>query len=61
MLGRTHRFWASDSNDALARQAIQKGWLRFFPPEVMGAHVGPSAGGTPPDGGTASGSARRRR
>lgn len=42
MLGRTHRFWASDSNDALARQTIQKGWLRFFPPEVVGAHVGPS-------------------
>lgn len=34
------RFWASDSNDALERQHIQRGMSYFFPPEVMGAHVG---------------------
>jgi alpha-galactosidase len=42
ILKRTHRFWASDCNDALERQAIQKGMSYFFPPEVMGAHIGPA-------------------
>jgi alpha-galactosidase len=37
----TDRFWTSDSNDALDRLAIQKGFSFFFPAEVMGAHVGP--------------------
>lgn len=41
VLRRTQRFWASDCNDALERQAIQKGMSYFFPPEVMGAHIGP--------------------
>ncbi len=41
ILGRTDRIWTSDSNDALERQRIQRGFLRFFPPEVMGAHIGP--------------------
>ncbi|WP_375752986.1 alpha-galactosidase [Vibrio sp. HN007] len=41
ILKRTHRFWASDCNDALERQTIQKGMSYFFPPEVMGAHIGP--------------------
>ena len=40
VLKRTHRFWASDCNDALERQGIQKGMGYFFPPEVMGAHIG---------------------
>jgi len=40
ILKRTHRFWASDCNDALERQAIQRGMSYFFPPEVMGAHIG---------------------
>ncbi|MZI94888.1 alpha-galactosidase [Vibrio sp. CAIM 722] len=40
VLKRTHRFWASDNNDALERQQIQKGMSYFFPPEVMGAHIG---------------------
>jgi alpha-galactosidase len=35
------RFWASDCNDALERQAIQRGFSYFFPPEVMGSHIGP--------------------
>ncbi len=42
MLARTDRIWTSDSNDALDRLAIQAGFARFFPPEVMGAHVGPA-------------------
>ena len=40
ILKRTHRFWASDNNDALERQQIQKGMSYFFPPEVMGSHIG---------------------
>ncbi len=38
----THRFWTSDNIDALSRIAIQRGFLQFFPPELMGAHVGAS-------------------
>ena len=40
VLKRTHRFWASDNNDALERQTIQRGMSYFFPPEVMGSHIG---------------------
>lgn len=40
VLTRTHRFWTSDNNDALERQQIQKGFSYFFPPEVMGSHIG---------------------
>ncbi|KAA8999483.1 alpha-galactosidase [Affinibrenneria salicis] len=40
VLKRTHRFWTSDSNDALDRHQIQRGFSYFFPPEVMGAHIG---------------------
>lgn len=40
ILKRTHRFWTSDNNDALERQQIQRGMSYFFPPEVMGAHIG---------------------
>jgi alpha-galactosidase len=42
VLKRTDRIWTSDNNDALDRQSIQRGFSVFFPPEVMGAHVGPS-------------------
>ncbi|MGI9402308.1 MAG: alpha-galactosidase, partial [Rhizobiaceae bacterium] len=41
ILTRTHRFWPSDSNDPIERTAIQRGFSHFFPPEVMGAHIGP--------------------
>ncbi|MFM8868361.1 MAG: alpha-galactosidase, partial [Ilumatobacteraceae bacterium] len=34
------RFWTSDSIDALDRLGIQRGALRFFPPEMLGAHIG---------------------
>ncbi len=40
VLKRTHRFWTSDNNDALERQHIQRGMSYFFPPEVMGSHIG---------------------
>ena len=40
VLTRSHRFWASDNNDALERSTIQRGMSYFFPPEVMGAHIG---------------------
>ncbi len=42
ILKRTERIWTSDNNDPLDRQSIQRGFSVFFPPEVMGAHVGPS-------------------
>ena len=40
ILKRTHRFWTSDSNDAVERMRIQTGFSYFFPPEIMGAHIG---------------------
>lgn len=36
------RFWPSDTNDALDRISVQRGFLSMLPPELMGAHVGPS-------------------
>lgn len=41
VLAHTDRIWTSDTNDALERLRIQKGFSFFFPPEFMGAHVGP--------------------
>ncbi len=41
ILRRTDRVWTSDCNDALERQAIQRGFTMLFPPEVMGSHIGP--------------------
>jgi len=35
-----HRYWASDCNDALERVMIQSHFMRFLPPELMGAHMG---------------------
>ena len=35
------RFWTSDSNDAYDRQHIQRSLSYLFPPELMGAHIGP--------------------
>ena len=37
-----HRFWTSDNIDAVSRVAIQRGFLSFLPPEMMGAHIGAS-------------------
>ncbi|MFS0773338.1 alpha-galactosidase [Sphingomonas sp. 1P08PE] len=39
---RAHRFWTSDNIDASLRVAMQRGFLHFMPPEMMGAHVGAS-------------------
>jgi alpha-galactosidase len=37
-----HRFWTSDNIDAVSRVLIQRGFLQFMPPELMGSHVGAS-------------------
>jgi len=37
-----HRYWTSDNIDAVSRIDIQRGFLAFLPPEVMGCHVGAS-------------------
>ncbi len=41
ILRRTDRIWTSDCNDPVERQAIQRSFSLLFPPEIMGAHVGP--------------------
>jgi alpha-galactosidase len=42
ILTRTHRVWTSDCIDAVSRVGIQRGFLQFFPPEIMGSHIGTS-------------------
>lgn len=42
ILRRTGRAWLSDSNDAHERVWIQREACLFFPPEILGAHVGPA-------------------
>ena len=42
IIAHTHRFWTSDNIDALSRIAIQRAFLAFMPPELMGSHVGAS-------------------
>lgn len=46
ILRHTQRVWTSDCNDALTRIGIQSGFLRFLPPEIMGAHIGPRSSHT---------------
>ncbi|WP_433019071.1 alpha-galactosidase [Kribbella sp. CA-294648] len=41
ILERTDRVWASDTNDALERQQIQRWTGLLLPPELVGTHVGP--------------------
>ncbi len=41
ILAHTDRIWTSDSNDAIDRQAIQRGASYFLPLNVLGSHVGP--------------------
>jgi alpha-galactosidase len=41
ILERTDRVWASDTNDAVERQHIQRWTGLLLPPELVGAHVGP--------------------
>ncbi|MBX2886853.1 MAG: alpha-galactosidase [Granulosicoccus sp.] len=40
ILSYTGRIWTSDSIDAIDRLRIQRGFSLFFPPEIMGSHVG---------------------
>jgi alpha-galactosidase len=40
ILAHCHRFWTSDCIDAVSRVVMQRGFLQFMPPELMGAHVG---------------------
>lgn len=42
ILEHTDRVWASDSNDPVERQDIQRWTELVLPPELVGAHVGPS-------------------
>ena len=42
VLRRAERVWTSDCNDALERQTIQWGASMLIPPELMGAHIGPT-------------------
>ncbi len=41
VLARTDRVWASDCNDALERQLIQRWTQLLLPPELIGSHIGP--------------------
>ncbi len=41
VLEHTQRVWASDCNDALERQSIQRWTAMLLPPELVGTHVGP--------------------
>jgi alpha-galactosidase len=46
ILQRTDRVWASDTNDALERQTIQRWTGLVLPPELVGSHVGPGTSHT---------------
>ena len=46
ILERTERVWASDCNDALERQTIQRWTEAILPPELVGTHVGPTTSHT---------------
>ena len=42
MIEHADRFWTSDCNDALERQAIQRYTSIVIPPEMLGTHIGPT-------------------
>ncbi|MFC0628134.1 alpha-galactosidase [Kribbella deserti] len=46
ILQRTHRVWASDCNDPVERQSIQRWTGLLLPPELVGGHVGPATAHT---------------
>jgi alpha-galactosidase len=46
ILERTNRVWASDCNDALERQTIQRWTGAVVPPELVGSHIGPTTSHT---------------
>jgi alpha-galactosidase len=41
VMGHAQRVWASDTNDPIERQMVQRWTGVLLPPEVVGAHVGP--------------------
>ncbi|WP_223145665.1 alpha-galactosidase [Rhodococcus sp. ANT_H53B] len=41
VLEHTDRVWASDTNDPLERQRLQRWTTQLLPPELIGSHVGP--------------------
>jgi alpha-galactosidase len=47
ILERTQRVWASDTNDPVARQTVQRWTGVLLPPELVGSHVGPRARTSP--------------
>lgn len=46
VLEHTDRVWASDCNDPVERQAIQRWTGQLLPPELIGTHVGPTVAHT---------------
>ena len=42
ILEHTQRVWGSDTNDPIERQQIHRGLELIVPPELIGAHIGPS-------------------
>lgn len=42
ILERTDRVWASDTNDPIERQGIQRWTQTLLPPELIGSHLGPA-------------------
>ena len=42
IMERTDRVWASDCNDPVERQSIQRWTAQLLPPELIGAHIGAS-------------------
>ncbi len=42
MAAYVNRLWTSDNIDAVSRINMQRGFLAFLPPEMMGSHVGAS-------------------
>jgi alpha-galactosidase len=40
VLQHTGRVWTSDNIDPIERISIQRGFSLFFPPEIMGSHIG---------------------
>ncbi len=42
ILQRTDRVWASDTNDPIERQRIQRWTQTLLPPELIGSHLGPA-------------------
>jgi alpha-galactosidase len=46
ILEHTDRIWGSDTNDPVERQAIQRWTGLLVPPELIGAHIGPTVAHT---------------